>query len=226
MNPGRTPKRIDGRGRCDLCGMPPHHHRKASGTAYMAGHTYECAVDDRIRETRKARFVGSVGWSAGYTRRYIPETRMYQVTWNETPMDQCGWPGCSRGTHAGLSWSTTQAGQHTYRRPTDAQLLERMRARRAARIRRRVDDRCAWTTFGDVWHAWVEGDEADAFAVNRLYATRRAAEVTTRLRLGVSRFVPLVRDEDRPYRWTLWSGKQEVTAVIMRRHVWQGVAQS
>lgn len=226
MNPGRTLKRIDGRGSCDLCGMPPHHHRRASGTAYMAGHTYECAVDDRIRETRKARFVGSVGWSAGYTRTYEPTTHRYTVTWNEPAMDQCGWPGCNRGPHHLPEWSSVQAGTHTYRRPTGAQLLERMRARRAERFKRLDDDRCAWTTFGDVWHAWVEGDEADVFAANRLYTTRRAAEVTTRLRLGVSRFVPLVRDEDRTYRWTLWSEKQEVTAVIMRRHVWQRVAQS
>lgn len=208
---------ISRKGRCDWCDAPPHlHHARP---AYLEGaHKYSCAADDRIRRERKDRFVGSVDWWPGYTRRYVPETRMYEVTWNETPMDQCGWPGCSRGAHAGLSWSTTQAGQHTYLPPTDAQLLERMRARRVARQRLREASRGeVWSIRRGVWHAWVEDDTYDEYEANRLYTDLVSALRATRRLLGVSRFVGAVRDG--AVRWTLHSDECDVTAIIERRAV-------
>ncbi len=208
---------ISRKGHCDWCGTPPHLHRKA-GDVYVSGHTYECDADDRIRRERRDRFVGSVGWWPGYTRRYVPETRMYEVTWNETPMDQCGWPGCSRGAHAEGAWSTVQPGTHDYRRPTDAQLLERMRARRAARQRLREASRGeVWSIRRGVWHAWVEDDTYDEYEANRLYTDLVSALRATRRLLGVSRFVGAVRDGD--VRWTLHSDECDVTAIIERRAV-------
>jgi hypothetical protein len=108
---------------------------------------------------------------------------------------------------------------HDWRPPTQAQLLERMRARRAERWKRRVASRGEiWSVRRFVWHAWVDDDEySDAYEINRLYDDLPAALRATRSRLDVSRFVGAVRDG--ADRWTLHSEACGVTAVIERRAV-------
>lgn len=207
------------KGHCDVCGNPPPPHHWDRSATDNGFHPYTCAADDAIRALRKARFAGSIDDLAGWRRHYDPATHTYRLEYCDPGMDPCGWAGCVHPLgHRYPVGSSEGPGMHDWRPPTEATLLERMRARHVERWRRRERARGeTWSVRAPVWHARVEeGDAYDVYGVDCLYADLPSALRGTRVLLGLSRFAGPVREDHG--RWTVYSEEHELTVVIDRRN--------
>lgn len=185
-------------GHCDVCGTRVDHHRQGF---LEHVHDFTCAWDDATRALRAARREGR---APGFTS---------PVWAGPERVDGCVGTGCLRGRHGPLWYR-----DHVYEPPPEDVLLERMRERRAARLRRRVAARGTWA-YATVYQVWLDPDTTfgDAWDVERVYGDWSTMLTVTRERLGISRFtVPIPDGSD---RWTLYSEREDVTVDIWRRVV-------
>lgn len=180
-------------GHCDTCGARVDHHRPSK----HIDHDFVCAWDDDVRARRYARHegrppVGLFGESDG--------------------VDGCVATGCLQGRH-GVGWFRG----HEYEPPPAAVLLERMRDRRARRIRRRVIAGGTWA-YAIVYQVWIDDESfCDDWDVTRIHGDWSTMLRVTRERLGISRFV--VPTPDGRDRWTLYSDEHAVTVCVWKRTV-------
>lgn len=184
-------------GHCDVCGARVDHHRASK----HIDHDFTCAWDDDVRARRAARLSGASVYTG-----YAP--------WREfDSVDGCVATGCPRGRHD-VEWFRG----HEYEPPPAGVLLERMRARRARRILRRVSARGVWT-YTTVYMVSVDPFTVfeDAWDVTRTYGDWSTMLTVTRERLGISKFV--VPTPDGRDRWTLYSEREDAMVWIDRRVV-------